>query len=258
VFEDVPPELLILVCIGLGLLLVILRFDAERFGAAEYDEVVDGVRPPARRRIAWYLVGLLFIGLVIFIHPSPADDLGLGLGDRDQAILLGLLYGTVGTLQALGYAYIRYQRVRFPEIDSYPTALVNSVLTAFIDEATFRGIVLGFLLLSGMEPWLAVVVQALLYAIATRTGAPGRVPYMLALSLLYGLVGGWLTVLTGGIGAAFLGHAITRFAVFLTTGHAGHVAAKGTEVEEVLRRRLTPDGWRVIAAESREQATRDR
>ena len=27
--------------------------------------------------------------------------------------------------------------------------------------------------------------------------------------------------ITGGIGAAFLGHAITRFAVFLTTGHAG-------------------------------------
>ena len=44
--DSVPTELLFLVSLGLGLLLVILRFDAERFGAAEYDALVDGVRPP--------------------------------------------------------------------------------------------------------------------------------------------------------------------------------------------------------------------
>ena len=48
---------------------------------------------------------------------------------------------------------------------------------------------------------------------------------MLLLTLGIGLVGGWLTVATGGIAAAFLGHAITRFAVFLCTGHAGQTQA---------------------------------
>ena len=48
--------------------------------------------------------------------------------------------------------------------------------------------------------------------------------------------------MTGGIGAAFLGHAITRIAIFLTTGHAGIPKARGTEDEEVERRRRTPDG----------------
>ena len=52
--------------------------------------------------------------------------------------------------------------------------------------------------------------QAVIYALATRLGAPGRDRYMLVLTLGIGLVGGWLTVATGGIAAAFLGHAITR------------------------------------------------
>ena len=69
---------------------------------------------------------------------------------------------------------------------------------------------------------------------------------MLVLSLLVGLIGGWATLLTGGIGAAFFGHAITRVAVFLTTGHAGQPPARGTEVEDVEKRRRMPDGWRAV------------
>ncbi len=257
--DGVPTELLFLVSLGLGLLLVILRFDAERFGAAEYDELVDGVRPPLRRRLAWYLVGIGLILAIMFIAPDPESDFHLTLGDRVQAIALGFAYGVVGTLQALAYAMVRYRRIRFPDVGSYPTSLINAGLTAFIDEATFRGVVLGFLLLTGMEPWIAIVVQTLLYTLATRTGAPGRVPYMLFLSLGIGLVGGWLTVETGAIGAAFIGHTITRFSVFLVTGHAGQVAARGTEEEEQLRRRLIPEGWRIIGSrDGREASSRDR
>ena len=64
--------------------------------------------------------------------------------------------------------------------------------------------------------------------------------------LAIGLAGGWLTGITGGIGAAFLGHSITRVAIFLTTGHAGIPKAKGTEDEEIERRHRTPEGWRVL------------
>ena len=84
-----------------------------------------------------------------------------------------------------------------------------------------------------MDPNLANLTQALLYALATRLGAPGRPWYMLVTVLVIGLAGGWLTGITGGIGAAFLGHAITRIAIFLTTGHAGIPKPKGTEDEEV-------------------------
>ena len=73
--------------------------------------------------------------------------------------------------------------------------------------------------------------------------------------LFVGLIAGWLTAVTGGIAAAFLGHAATRFAVFLATGHTGQTLPKGREVEEIDRRRRPPDGWRVIG--SRESAQHD-
>jgi hypothetical protein len=180
----------VLMSLGLGLLLVLLRLDAERFGAAEYDERVGGQGPPLRSRLAWYLLGVGLIAAVLFIHPDPANGLGLGLGERGLAIVWGFCYGALGALIALGVAWLRYGRLRLPDPSSYPGALTNALFTAFIDEATFRGIVLGLLLVAGLDPWPAVVIQALIYALVTRTGAPGRPWQMLVVSLVIGVVGG--------------------------------------------------------------------
>ena len=43
----------------------------------------------------------------------------------------------------MGVALYRYRRLRFPDVWSYPGALLNSVITALIDEVAFRGAVLG-------------------------------------------------------------------------------------------------------------------
>ena len=103
---------------------------------------------------------------------------------------------------------------------------------------------LGFLLAGGCPPGLAIVMQTLLYVLATRTGAPGRSRYAFGLAFFLGLAGGWVTTLTGGIGAAFLGHAVTRIAVFVCTGHAGQPAPRGHEAEDSWEFRRSPDGWR--------------
>jgi hypothetical protein len=87
-------------------------------------------------------------------------------------------------------------------------------------------------------------MQTLLYVLATRTGAPGRSRYAFGMAFFLGLAGGWVTTLTGGIGAAFLGHAVTRIAVFVCTGHAGQPALRGHEVEDSWEFRRSPDGWR--------------
>lgn len=238
-----------LVAIGMALLLVVLRFDAERFGAAEYDETTeDGRRPSLRRRLAWYGLGLSGVVAIYLVHPDPQDQLFLGPGDRMQAILGGFAYAGIGTAQALAFARLRYLRLRLPDASSYPGALVNSVSTALIDEAVFRGAIFGTLLVGGIDPTMANFGQAFLYALATRLGAPGRDRYMFVLTILIGFAGGWLTVATGGIAAAFLGHAVTRFAVFLATGHAGQVAVRGREMEDIARRRRPPEGWRVIGS----------
>jgi len=234
-----------LVTLGLAGLLCLLRLEAATFSAAEYDEPAgDGRWDSFRLRIAWYLLGFALIAAALVIHPAPVRDLELGLGDRGGALLGGFALGAIGTAQAVLFARLRYARLRMPPLWSYPGAVLNAIGTAFIDEATFRGLVLGFLLLAGINPAIAIVMQALLYVLATRTGAPGRSQYVFGLALFLGIAAGWLTTITGGIGAAFLGHAVTRIAVFMCTGHAGQPAPRGREVEDSWEFRRPPDGWR--------------
>jgi hypothetical protein len=253
----VETTLRILVGLGLTLLLVMLRVEASAFGAAEYDEPIRGVRQSTLRRVAWYVIGVGGVVAIAFVAPnggfvpSVGLDLRLTVGDR-IGILLGLALGLGGVALAVGVAFMRYRRIRLPNVSAYPEALTNEVVTAFIDEAAFRGALFGYLLWIGVPVNLAIVTQAVVYTLATRLGAPGRDRYMFLLSLVIGVVGGLATFWTSGIGAAFLGHAITRVAIFLSTGHAGQLAPRGTEPEEVDRRRRTPEGWRVV-----ERGTRD-
>ena len=246
-----------LIAVGLTLLMAMLRLDAARFGTAEYYEATaDGERPKVRRRLAWYGIGLFLALGILAIYPNPQSELFLGIGDRLGALLGGIVFGAAGIVIAAAFASYRYRRIRFPDERSYPGALLNTTATAFIDEVAFRGALFGLLITSGIDPSAANLIQAIVYALTTRLGAPGRDRYLLVLALGMGVVGGWLTALTGGIAAAFLGHAVTRFAVFLCTGHTGQTMPRGREVEEIESRRRPPEGWRVIG--SRESTSRDR
>ncbi len=236
-----------LVGLAIVFFLVMLRFEAETFGAAEYDEPTrEGGRAPFLRRLSWILLGFALVGTLLVVHPDPVGSLGITLGDRGQALLFGFGFGLLGTLQAVAFAFYRYGRIRFPPAWTYPTAVLNAIGTAFIDEATFRGAVLGLLLLIGINPGTAIIIQAFLYTLATRTGAPGRGRYMFVLSLVGGLAAGWVVVATDAIGAAFLAHAITRIAVFVCTGHAGQPARRGEEIEETWEFRRSPQGWQSL------------
>ena len=238
-------DIRVLVGLALTLLLVMLRVEAQRFGAAEFDEPIRGRRVSVLRRLAWYILGVGGVLAILFIHPTAESSLHLQVGDRG-GLLLAFVFGGIGVAQAIGMAWYHYKRLRFPDVGAYPGGMVNEILTAFIDEAVFRGAVLGYFLWAGADANLAILGSTVVYVLATRSGAPGRDPYMFGLALVIGLVGAWATLLTGGIGASFLGHAITRVAVFLTTGHAGQPPARGTEVEDVERRRRTPEGWRAV------------
>lgn len=255
--EEFVDPLRVLIAVGLAMLLAMLRLDAERFGTAEYYESTgSGERPRTRRRFGWYALGIGIAVALLYVHPSPQAELFLGSGDRLGAVLGGLAYGGLGIAQAAAFATVRYHRIRLPDTWSYPGALLNSTATALIDEVTFRGAIFGLLLSVGVEATSANLIQTLLYALTTRLGAPKRDRYLLVLTLGMGFIGGWLTAATGGIAAAFLGHAITRFAVFLCTGHTGQTRPRGREDEEIEQRHRPPDGWRVIG--SRESASRDR
>jgi hypothetical protein len=236
-----------LVFVGFASLLVLLRLDAGRFGTAEYhDESVGGIRVWLRR-LAWFALAIGLIVAIYRIHRQPISVLQLQLGDdRQQAVTYGLAAGLLGTLVALVFAWWRYRRFRLPPARHYPGAALNAVGTAFVDEALFRGIMLGLLLGFDWPVELAIAFQAVAYGLATRLGAPGRSISMLLLSIGLGAVAGFLTVETGGIGAAVVAHAVTRFAIFLATGHAGQVRLHAPEPEERLGVSLPPDGWEIV------------
>jgi Type II CAAX prenyl endopeptidase Rce1-like len=248
----------LLIALAFTMLLVVLRFQAALFGVAEYADVgPDGHPTRLRRRLSWYLVGFLIVLVMVLADPSVGLDLFVGLGDRATAIALGIAFGVAGTGLAIGAAWLRYRHLRLPPMSSYPVALLNALGTAFIDEVTFRGAVLGFLVLIGLNGWVAIVIQTLIYGLATRLGAPGRDRSIFVLALVLGLATGWATIETGGIGAAFIGHAISRFAMFLTTGHTGQPLPQGREVEEIERRRRPPEGWSIVGV-VRDTISRDR
>ncbi len=241
--------LILLAIVGL---LIVLRFDARRFGAAEYEDegAFDGWRGWLRR-LSWYGLSIGLIFVVYFVYEQPLTILHLQMGEpRLAALISGIALGAIGIGYAMAYAWSSLHEFRFPPLNLYPQGLFNSVATSFIDEATFRGILLGLLVLSNWPTDLAIGFQAVLYAMATRLAGRGRPTGMLLLSLGVGLIGGWLTLRFGGIGAAFLGHTLTRFAVFVVTGHAGQLRAGTAEEEqEAIREGAsgeTPAGWEVV------------
>src|SRR2546427_89978 len=201
---ELTTTLRVLVTLGIVLILVMVRVDAERFGAAEYDEARRGGHwPSLGRRLAWYALGFGLVIAAAFVYPREAThDLYLGLGDRAGSLIGGLLFAGIGTAQAVGFAVYRYHHVRLPDPRAYPGALLNAVATSFIDEAAFRGILLAFLVGAGLPPLVAITGQALAYALATRLGAPGRDRYMLGLVRFVGFASGLATGLEAASGPA--------------------------------------------------------
>ena len=232
----------VLIGAGFFMMLLVLRLEAKRFGAAEYDEPAEPRRGPWTR-ISWYLIGLVLLGALYVVHPAPHDVLSLLAGHQSDVIFYGAIVASLGLVMAAVIAGLRYGYLRLPAPGAYPGAAINSIATAVIDEATFRGAVLGGLMTIGLPGGWAILVSTIFYILVTRTAAPGRHWSMFLLGAFAGLACGWATVASGGIGAAIIGHAVTTFAVFVFTGHAGHVPAFGREPEEVEFRRSPPKGW---------------
>jgi membrane protease YdiL (CAAX protease family) len=230
-----------LIAVGIFMMLLLLRLEAGRFGAAEYDE--PGRKSGSWTRISWYAIGGLLLAAMYVVHPSPNDTLTLVVGHRYDTLVVGLALAALGIGQAALFARFHYGYLRLPPLRAYPNAAVNAIGTAVIDEAVFRGALLGTLLSLGMPAVGAILEATIVYLLATRLSAGRHHPYVPVLAAGMGLVFGWATVVTGGLGAAIFAHAVTSFAVFAFTGHAGQVAPAGDEPEDVAARRAIPEGW---------------
>jgi hypothetical protein len=225
-----PDYLQYFLFLGFAGLMFLLRLDARRFGAAEWD-TQDGDQRNWLPRLTWYGAGLGLALIIFALHPSPVADLNLVFApDQGQALMLGLVYAAGGVAAAFAIALLRHGHLSFPAPSRYPGGVLYAVGTAFYDETIFRGVLLGMLISLDLPDVAAVIVAAIIYAGAIRAGTGGRGPVGVLTALGIGLVGGWLVVLTAGTGAAFMGHAATRFALFMTLGYPE-------------RRELGPSAW---------------
>jgi hypothetical protein len=221
-----PDAVQYLLFIGMAALMFLLRLDAKRFSAAEWD-TQDGDWRTWMGRLSWYGAGVALALIIFALHPSPVSDLNLVLApDRAEAMVYGLLFGGAGIVVAFVLAIVRNGRISFPSPGRYPGGVLTAVGTAFVDEWLFRGVMLGLLLSLGLPDWLAVVSAAFIYAFAVRAGTGSRGILMLGLWLGIGLVAGALVLTTLGIAAGFVGHAITRFALFMTMGPPDRAAVE--------------------------------
>jgi hypothetical protein len=212
--------------VGFAGLMFLLRLDAKRFSTAEWD-TEDGDWRVWLSRLTWYGAGLALALMVFALHPSPVSELNLILApDRGEAMVLGLAYGGAGIVAAFVLAILRNGRISFPSPGRYPGGVLMSVGTSFFDEFLFRGVLLGLLLTLDLPNWLAITGAAFIYAGAIRAGTGSRGLLMLVAWLAIGVVGGVLVTMTAGIAAVFVGHAITRFALFMTMGQPDKAAVE--------------------------------
>jgi hypothetical protein len=221
-----PEFLQYILFVGFAALMFLLRLDAKRFSAAEWD-TEDGDWRVWMARLSWYAAGIALALIIFALHPSPVSDLNLVLAPNGgEAMVLGLFFGAAGIVGAFVLAMLRHGHITFPAPARYPGGVLSSVGTAFYDEFLFRGVLLGLLLLLGLPDWLAVISMAFIYAFAVRAGTGSRGVLMLGAWLAIGLAGGALVLMTAGLGAAFVAHAITRFALFMTMGPPERAAAE--------------------------------
>jgi hypothetical protein len=210
-------QLRVLMAVALAGLLLLLRLDAPRFSAAEYDtDQTDDSLTGIATRLAWPALAVVIVAGIAALLPAGRSAVGLGAGTivSPATILWAILGSALGVGAVFGLARMR-EPIWPPRLrprGRIPRLAVDAIGTAVVDELTFRGVVLGLLLLAGLAPAEAFLVQLLLYGLETRLGRSTKTLDLLAETLALGFVTGLLALLTGGVVAPLVAHAVTRFA----------------------------------------------
>ena len=209
-----------LMAIALAGLLLLLRLDAFRFGAAEFDtEPTRDGGGSAFLRVSWPVLAVaLTAGVGVLL---PAGLPAIGFGSDGAAVMIWAVCGAaIGIGAVLCVAYLRDPvwppRRRSP--DGSARLALDAVGTAVVDELTFRGVLLGLLLLAGVPPIAAFTLQLLAYGLETRLGRSRATVALLAEALALGALMGVLVLVSGSVLAPLLAHAAIRFAALDVEG----------------------------------------
>ncbi len=209
-------EIRTLIAVALCGLLLLLRLDAPRFSAAEYDGADEAGPAGFATRLAWPALAIALAVAAGVALPSGLAAVGLGpeAGLSAPSIVLAVVGAVLGIAALLAVSWVRDPawppRVAPPA--EAPRLAFDAVETAIVDELTFRGVLLGLLLLAGIPVPVAFLLQLLLYGLETRLGRDTATLGMLVEALALGSLTGVLAIASGGVVAPIVAHVAARFA----------------------------------------------
>jgi hypothetical protein len=202
------------IALGLTLFLVLLRFDSERITRSDYFRY----RTPWMGPVSYYILVIGFAIGIAVILPSGRAQLFLTGGDSGVMLPIMALFVVVALLNAAALAFLRYGGILPLPIELLPTRVLGAAASAISEELQFRSIVLGMLLFAGVPTGWAIAVQALVYGLAHRRLWRERDWYFLAGSVLLGWAAGAVTIETGSIIPAIVGHFAVTMSFFAFAG----------------------------------------
>ena len=205
------------IALGLTLFLVLLRFDSERITRSDYFRY----RTPWMGPVSYYVLVIAFAIGIAIILPSGRAQLFLTGGDTDEMLPFMLLFVAVAILNAIALAFLRYGGILPLPLELLPSRVLGALANAVSEELQFRSIVLGMLLFAdfgGSNAGWAIAAQALIYGLAHRRLWRDRDWYFLAGSVLLGWAAGVVTVETGSILPAIVGHFAVTMSLFAFAG----------------------------------------
>jgi len=202
------------IALGLTLFLVLLRFDSERITRSDYFRY----RTPWMGPVSYYILVIVFAIGIAFILPSGRDQLFLTGGETDEMLPIMALFVGVALLNGVALAFLRYGSILPLPLELLPSRVLGAAANAVSEELQFRSIVLGMLLFAGLDVGWAIAVQAIVSGLAHRRLWHDRDWYFLAASVLLGWAAGVVTVETGSIIPAIVGHFAVSMALFAFAG----------------------------------------
>jgi hypothetical protein len=211
---DFGDSLRLAIAIGMTVFMVVLRFDQERIMRSDY------FRSRARWMgpLSYYGLVLIFTAGIILILPNGRASLFLVGGEASELLPAMVAFAIVGTLNGAALALVRFRSLIPLPLDMIPSRTVGAALNAVAEELQFRSVIMGLMIVGGLDPGLAVGLQAVLFGAAHRRVWRERDWYFVIGSVILGYACGLVTISTESVIPAMVGHFAVTMGIFAFAG----------------------------------------
>jgi len=211
---DFGDSLRLAIAIGMTVFMVVLRFDQERIMRSDYFQSRSRWMGP----LSYYGLVLIFTAGIILILPRGRASLFLVGGDVEDLLPVMLAFAVIGIANGAALALLRFRALLPLPLEMLPSRSVAAGLNAVAEELQFRSVILGLMLVGGLEPAIAVGLQAVIFGAAHRRVWRERDWYFVIGSVILGWACGLATVETGTVIPAMVGHFAVTMGIYAFAG----------------------------------------